>query len=251
MDLLPPDLSPWLAAALVALSFLTSFITASAGLGGGVIMLAAMASVLPAPAVIPAHGVIQLGSNLGRSVVLRRFVHWRVLGWFALGAIAGAAIGGALFVSLPAALLELVIGAFILYSVWGPKFGRRRIADRAYAAVGVATTFLTMFVGGTGPFVAAFVSPDRFGKEPTVATHGACMTVQHGLKVAVFGLFGFAFGPWIALLAAMIGAGFLGTLVGRAVLLRLPERAFRIAFRTVLTLLALRLLWSGLAQIGP
>jgi len=249
MELLPADFSPWLAASLVLLSFVTSLITASAGLGGGVIMLAAMASVMPAPAVIPTHGLIQLGSNVGRAAILRQFVHWPVLGWFAAGAVVGAAVGGSVIVSLPPVVLKLVIGAFILYSVWGPKFSRRRIADKAYAAVGVATTFLTMFVGGTGPFVAAFVSPDRFGKEPTVATHAACMTVQHALKVFVFGLFGFAFGPWLVLLAAMIAAGFAGTLTGRAVLLRLPERAFKIAFKTVLTLLALRLLWSGLSTL--
>ncbi len=245
MELLPEGFSPWLAAALVGLSFFTSLLTASAGLGGGVIMLAAMASVMPAPAVIPTHGVIQLGSNAGRAVLMRDWVNVPVLVWFAAGALVGAVLGGALFVALPGDVLKLVIGLFVLWSVWGPKFRKVRIADRAFAVVGVATTFLTMFVGGTGPFVAAFVKPDRFGKEPTVGTHAACMTVQHGLKVAVFGLFGFAFGPWLILLAAMIVGGFLGTLAGRAVLLRLPERAFAIVFKTVLTVLALRLVWSA------
>lgn len=245
MDLLPADFSPWLAAGLVAVSFLSSLLTVTAGLGGGTIMIAVMASVMPAPAVIPTHGVIQLGSNAGRAAVLRQFVNRPVLAWFTVGALVGAVAGGSVMVVLPPAVIKLVIGAFILWSVWGPKFSRRRISDPAFAPVGVGTTFLTMFVGGTGPFVAAFVSPERFGKEPTVATHAACMTVQHGLKVAVFGFFGFAFGPWIPLLIAMVVGGFLGTLVGRMVLLRLPERAFLVAFKTVLTLLALRLLWSA------
>ena len=74
------------------------------------------------------------------------------------------------------------------------------------------TTFLTMFVGGTGPFVAAFISPDRFGKEETVASHASCMTMQHGLKVIVFGLFGFAFGPWLPLLASAGLVGLVATL---------------------------------------
>ncbi len=250
MELLLADFSPLLAAALVGLSFLTSMLTASAGLGGGVIMLAVMASVMPAPAVIPTHGVIQLGSNAGRAALMRAWINRPVLAWFSAGALVGALLGGSVFVALPPDVLKLIIGLFVLYSVWGPKFRRVRIADRAYSAVGAATTFLTMFVGGTGPFVAAFISPDRFGKEPTVATHGACMTVQHGLKVAVFGLFGFAFGPWLVLLAAMIAGGFLGTLAGRAVLLKLPERAFTIVFRTVLTLLALRLVWSAAAGLS-
>jgi uncharacterized membrane protein YfcA len=75
------------------------------------------------------------------------------------------------------------------------------------------------------------------------------MTVQHGFKVAVFIVLGFAFGPWLALLAAMIAGGFLGTLAGRAILLRLPERTFAIVFKSVLTLLALRLLWSAVTGL--
>jgi uncharacterized membrane protein YfcA len=246
MSLLPPEVGLWLAASLVALSFVTSMLTASAGLGGGVIMLAAIASTVPPAAVIPVHGVIQLGSNSGRAVLLAGHVVRPVLGYFAAGALVGALVGGQLYVNLPGHVLKLVIALFILYTVWGPKFRRVRIASWAYSLAGFATSFVTMFVGGTGPFVAAFISPDRFGKEQTVATHAACMTLQHGFKVLIFGLLGFAFGPWLALMAAMVAGGFLGTMAGRAVLLRLPERAFKIAFKTVLTLLALRLLWSAL-----
>ncbi|MEX2480674.1 MAG: sulfite exporter TauE/SafE family protein [Gammaproteobacteria bacterium] len=250
MNLLPADFSPWLAAALTALSFVSSMLTASAGLGGGVIMLAVMATVMPPSAVIPTHGVIQLGSNAGRAFIMRDAVDRKVVGWFALGAVVGAAFGGSVMVALRPGVLELILGLFILFSAWGPQFRKLRIADRGFALVGVATTFLTMFVGGTGPFVAAFVNPDRFGKEATVATHGACMTIQHGFKVAVFIALGFAFGPWLALLAMMIAAGFLGTLTGRAVLLELPERTFKGVFRAVLTLLALRLLWSAATALA-
>jgi len=245
LELLPADFSPWLAAALVVLSFFTSLLTATAGLGGGVIMLAAMASVMPPLAVIPTHGVIQLGSNAGRAYVMRHAVNRPVVAWFAGGAVVGAVIGGSLFVALPGATLKLILGLFILYSVWGPKLRKVRVPDKGFLGVGVATTFITMFVGGTGPFVAAFVNPDRFGKEATVGTHAACMTTQHGFKVAVLVVLGFAFAPWLPLLGAMIVAGFLGTLTGRAVLMKIPEKTFKIVFKTVLTLLALRLLWSA------
>ncbi len=250
MGLLPAETGPWVAAALIALSFIASMLTASAGLGGGTIMLAALASTLPAAAVIPVHGVIQLGSNAGRAVLLFGHVNRPVLAYFAAGAVLGAAIGGQLYVNLPSAVLKLVIGLFILYTVWGPKFRKRRISNRLYVVAGAATTFLTMFVGGTGPFVAAFISPDRFGKEETVASHAACMTIQHGFKVLVFGFLGFVFWPWLALIVTMVAAGFVGTMAGRAVLLRMHERVFKIAFRTVLTLLALRLVWSAVQTLS-
>ena len=121
-----------------------------------------------------------------------------------------------------------MIGLFVLYSVWGPKFRRQRIADLAFIPVGVVLGFLTMFVGGTGPFVAAFISPDTFGKEPISATHGACMTVPHGFKVLMFAFLGFSFAPWMGLIAMMTVTGVLGIWAGRSVLLKLPERAFKI-----------------------
>jgi uncharacterized membrane protein YfcA len=242
---LPAELTPWLAASLLVVSFVASFITASAGIGGGVLMLATLASVLPAAAVIPVHGVVQIGSNAGRAFLLRAHVDRRVLAFYVAGAVLGVLVGGSVYAVLPPDTIRVVLGLFILYSVWGPKLGRTRLANRAFLLVGSVTSFLTMFVGGTGPFVACFLDPGRFGKEGTVATHAACMTMQHSLKVAMIAFIGFAFGPWVVPLAAIIAAGFLGTMAGRAVLLRLPEHAFRSAFRVVLTLLALRLLWSA------
>lgn len=249
MTLLPPEISTWVAVGLVVISFLASLLTVAAGLGGGTVMLATIASTVPPAAVIPVHAVIQLGSNGGRALLMTPHVVKPVLGWFAAGAVVGAVVGGQLYVNLPGYILKLVLGVFILYAVWGPKLRSTRIGHRAFAGVGLVTTFLTMFVGGTGPFLAAFVNPDRFGKDGTVATHGACMTFQHGFKALVFGLLGFAFTPWLFLLAAMILAGFLGTLAGRAVLVRLPERTFRIIFRVALTLLALRLLYSAVSEM--
>ncbi len=109
-------------------------------------------------------------------------------------------------------------------------------------------SFCTMFVGATGPFVASFISPDRLERHAVVATHGACMTLQHTLKVVAFGFLGFAFLPWAPLLVAMIGAGFVGTLIGRRVLDRLPHDVFARFFKVVLTLLALRLLYAAVAS---
>jgi uncharacterized membrane protein YfcA len=71
------------------------------------------------------------------------------------------------------------------------------------------------------------------------------MTIQHGLKGIAFGFLGFQFLPWLPVMAAMIASGFIGTLAGRRILQRLPERLFTKLFRLVLTVLGLRLLLLG------
>ena len=46
-------------------------------------------------------------------------------------------------------------------------------------------------------------------------------------------------------MAAMIASGFLGTLAGRQVLMRIDEQKFKFALNAILVLLALRLIWAG------
>ena len=55
---------------LSSVSFIASLFTASMGLGGGTLVLATMAIILPPTVLIPIHAVIQLGSNGGRVALM-------------------------------------------------------------------------------------------------------------------------------------------------------------------------------------
>jgi uncharacterized membrane protein YfcA len=112
---------------------------------------------------------------------------------------------------------------------------------------GTLTTFVSMFVGATGPLVAAIVRQDSRDRLQTVATFAMAMTLQHAPKALVFGAAGFVFSEWLPLIAAMICSGALGTWVGLRLLQRMEEALFARVFKWLLTLLALRLLYQGLA----
>ncbi len=246
MELIPPELSMLSAVGLVVLSFITSMLTAAVGIGGGLLMLTVMVSFLPPIIVLPVHGVIQLGSNGGRLAVMRQHVDWRIWRYFAIGSILGVILAGQVFINLSLEVLRALLGLFVLYAVWTPKLKPSNIALKGYTLVGIGTTFITMFVGATGPLVSSFLSPKKLGRERVVATLAACMTIQHGLKGIAFGVLGFYFQPWIPVIVIMIATGFLGTLLGRRILKRLPERLFSRLFRIVLTVLAGRLLYLAI-----
>ena len=76
------------------------------------------------------------------------------------------------------------------------------------------------------------------------------MTLQHGLKVVAFGLLGFAYAPWAWFILGMIGAGVLGTLLGKQVLERMTDLSFRRALDVILVLISLRLIWQGVTGWG-
>ena len=72
---------------LVVLSFFTSMMTATLGIGGGVLLLAVMAGTMPVSALIPVHGLVQLGSNGNRALMTVKHIDWRMLKYFSLGAV--------------------------------------------------------------------------------------------------------------------------------------------------------------------
>lgn len=243
--LVPPGVSGWGTTLLLGASTLGSFITAAFGVGGGVMLLGVMTLFMPVTAVIPLHGVVQAGSNVGRTALLWRHIRWPVLLAFAAGGVVGAGLGSQLLVRLPQAWLELALGAFILWSCWGPMPRMQHGSVWRVGIGGAVTSVLTLFVGATGPFVAAFLRALRLDRFRHMATFSACMVTQHGLKIVVFGLLGFAFGPYLAFLAGMLACGFAGTVLGRLVLGRMDDRLFRHSLTALLTLLALRLLYVG------
>lgn len=245
-QLLPPEVSPMIALALLAISFLGSFITAAFGIGGGVVVLAVLASLLPPAALIPVHGVVQLGSNAGRTFLMRAYIDRPTLGVFLIGAVVGIVIGGLVVFELSPAIIQIAVGLFILWTIFfkPPAFLRHS----AWLAGGFSSV-LTMFFGATGPFVAAYVRTLGFDKMRYVATHSSCMVFQHGLKVIAFGILGFAFGPYVGLIAGMIAVGFLGTMAGKRVLMKIDERIFTRVLQTILILLAARLVWAGATEL--
>lgn len=233
----------WTVAGLVVCaSFFTSLLTAAFGIGGGAVLLGVLASLLPPVVLIPVHGLVQLGSNVGRAALMFRHRDPSVLLPFTLGSVVGVAFGGSVVVQLPPAVIQVGVGLFILWTVLAkpPAFLRG-----SAAIAGGFSSFLTMFFGGTGPFVAAYVKTMNLPRMSHIATHALLMSVQHLLKTVAFGFLGFAFGPWLPLIVAMILSGLLGTMAGERVLARIDERKFRLILNGMLAFLAARLIWEG------
>lgn len=249
--LLPPDISADIALWLMLASVLTSGITASLGAGGGVMMLALMALWLPPAAIIPVHGMVQLGSNAGRVTMTLRSVDWKAMAAFVPGVVLGAAAGAWLLVALPPWVWQLTIALFVLYLCWGPKLPALALGRGGVFVASTLTTFISLFVGATGPLVAAFIKQMHQDRFVTIATFAMAMTLQHLPKAIVFGFAGFLFRDWIWLIGGMILCGFAGTWLGLKLLSKLSNQYFHRIFNLVLTLLALRLLWLAISGWLP
>ena len=247
---LPAAVPAWAAILAVAAAFLSAALTAAFGLGGGLALLAVMSAVFPASAVIPVHGVAQLGSNTGRFFLQLKDAVWPIVLWFSAGSVIGAMLGGRLAIEMPVWALRGGVAFFILFTVWGPKPAGFSPGAVSFFSTGVVGSFLTMFFGATGPIAATMLSATKLDRLHTVATHAACMVFQHGMKILVFGVLGFAYAAWAWLIGAILIFGFAGTYLGTRFLRRMPEPTFKRGFKIVLTAISLYLLVAAIAGYG-
>ena len=225
----------------------TSFITTAFGIGGGAILIGLLAIKLPPFALLPIHGIVQIGSNFGRTLIFLKDIRRDVLIPFSIGTIIGSSLGGTIFIQIEPWLLQLAVAIFILWSVFGkiPTIGASHVVFG-----GMFSGFFTMFFGASGPLVAGIVKTMKLEPVKHLATHSALMTIQHLIKVIIFGFVGFVYAEYFFLITAMIISGFVGTMIGKNVLVTFGKKYFKLVLNIVLSLIALNLTWNAVKMSG-
>jgi len=245
-----PEIDGWMFILFTVLACFTAAFGVVAGLGGGVLLIGIMATVFPPVALVPVHGVVQAGSNITRTIIAHRLVMKQAIIPFAIGAVIGSAIGGKIVVSIPVALMQAILGVFMLYVCFSPKITAGMPTQKRFFALGAVGAFISMFIGATGTILAPWVRGVSDDRRIFVATHSCIMMFIHGLKVIVFVVLGFEFFAYLPLMATMVTAGFLGNWIGFKLLNVMEEQLFRRVFQVVLVLLSLRLLWGAANNAG-
>ncbi len=246
MDLLyftfPEELSEFSIIFLIFSSIFTSFISAAFGIGGGAVFLGLLAIFLNPIALLPVHGSVQIASNFGRMLLMIKDVYKKPILPFFIGTIIGSLFGGYTFIQFPGWFIQLIVGIFILWTVYGKI---PAIKSRYIIIGGVFSSFLTMFFGATGPFIAGMVKTMKLNPLSHTATHAALMSMQHAIKVLVFGFMGFSFSDYFHIILLMIISGFIGTYIGKKVLIKFGQKYFKIFLNSILTIISIYLILNG------
>lgn len=235
-------------AILAAAAFATSILSAVVGMAGGITLLAVMLLFLEPLAAIPLHGVIQLVSNTSRTAIQRKHVDLHILLRYSALLVPMSWVGLHLANALPAAATRVMIGIFVLIATWFPGWlllgthPEETNPGRRFLALGGVVGVLNMTIGATGPLIAPFFLNLGLDRRALVGTKAACQTLGHLVKIALFGMAGFAFAPYLVLLVAAGACVVVGTWIGSQILERVSERFFRRLYMGVLTVIALRLL---------
>lgn len=231
-------------------AFFTSILSGMLGMGGGILLLTIMMSYYPPTVLIPIHGVIQWVSNASRIAINLEHVVMSIFIPAFLGSVLGGAIASQVVWSVPESLFRWIIGVFILLITWVPFKGvlaKIRVhRTRKFFSLGAIVTFISLFVGATGPLLAPFFLQEDINRKQIVATKASVQFNVHTMKILVFFFSGFLFSQYISIIISMSVAAFLGTYVGKKLLGFVNEKAFRVIFKTLITLLALRVLYKNI-----
>ena len=72
---------------IVVMAFITATLSGVLGLAGGLVLMGALAVVLPVSAAFVTHGLLQLVANGWRAILHRKHVRWDIVGWYALASL--------------------------------------------------------------------------------------------------------------------------------------------------------------------
>lgn len=244
-----------LTALLPIIAFFTALLSGIFGMAGGMVLMGALALLLPISAAFVTHGIIQIVSNGWRAFLNRADIVWPIIGWYALAAF----VAGAIFASIawvPSRPIVFVALGLVGLSVWLPA--RRFALDarrptHAFAS-GFLVTATNLLAGVAGPLLDIFFVRTTLTRHQIVATKALTQVFAHLAKILVYGvpLFFAAAGaemPWFAILLA-IPLTLLGTRVGKAVLDRMSDASFLGWTRWIVSLIGLVYLVRGLMLLG-
>ncbi|MGH8246222.1 MAG: sulfite exporter TauE/SafE family protein [Gammaproteobacteria bacterium] len=237
----PADPIFWL---IVLGSFVASAISGAFAIGGGFLMLAIVAAFFPISAIVPMHSALMLGTSFGRSWFFRKYVHWPIVVPFVLGCLIGAPAGTRIYVDLPEMVIAIVVGVFMLIALWFPPIGWRSRIRHPFFYVGIVHSFLSSLFS-FGGVMQPLMMRTRLDKMQVIATLAVALMFMNIFKLGGYAAFGFEFRPYAFLIVAAIAAGVGGAAVGKRIIQRIPEERFRIAFKVIMTVLALQLFYRA------
>lgn len=224
---------------VVFMAFVTATLSGVFGMAGGLVLMGALAVVLPVQAAFVAHGVLQLVANGWRSVLHRKYVRWDIVGWYALASLLAGVVVAFLSFTPSKPLLFLLLG-LVPGLTWLPQRWIRLDAAQPPQAFlsGLSVTGLNLTAGVAGPLLDIFFVRTELSRHAIVATKATTQVFAHSAKIVVYGaplaMGGGGMPPWW-MFALAIPLSMAGTAVGGRILNQMTDVNFRRWTRWIVT----------------
>ena len=231
---------------LVLAGIIAYIISTLSGGGGALLMLPIVGFYLSPSVVAP---VVNLGNMIGRPVRLFLFwqhIQWKIVAYYVPSAILGAIVGAFIFVQLDTGWLQILLGLFLISTVFQFRFGKRKqsfpMKNIYFIPLGFIVTLISTLFGATGAVMNPFYLNIGLLKEKMIATKTANSFLAGMAQLSSYAFLGALKGDlwWYGLLIG-IGAT-IGNIIGKNLLQKMTDETFR-------KLVILIMVMSGLVLI--
>lgn len=245
------------AAFLLFAAFATATLSGVFGMAGGLVLMGALAMVLPVSAAFVTHGILQLVANGWRAILHRKHVNWAIVGFYGAASLVAAVLVALIAFAPSKPLLYLLLG-LVPGLTWLPQDKLRLDAAKPVHALtsGFLVTGLNLTAGVAGPLLDIFFVRTALTRHAIVATKAATQVFSHLAKILVYGAPLLTTPskdmPPVWLFALAIPLSMAGTVAGGRILDRMSDVNFKRWTRWLVTgvgvlylIQAAQLFWRG------
>jgi len=211
--------------------FIAYIISTISGGGGAMLLLPIVGFYLSPALVAP---VVNLGNMIGRPVRLYLFwkdINWQIVKYYVPSSILAAILGSYFFSKMNAEWLQLLLGLFLVSTVFQYRFGKRKRSFNMKIAyfipLGFIVTFISTIFGASGAILNVFYLNIGLTKEKLIATKTANSFLAGIALLSSYTFFGVLEGE-LWLYGGLIGLGAaIGNWFGKRLLQKISEDTFR------------------------
>ena len=201
------------------------------GGGGALLLLPVLSLIIYSKSLAP---MVNLGVFIGRPVRLALFwnnIHWRIVWFYIPSSIIGAIIGGYAFSFLNAEWIKIILGLFLVSTLFQYKWGRTAKSFEVkvwhFIPLGLCISFISTIVGATGAIMNPFYLNYGLEKEQLIGTKTANSFFTGIFQIGSYSFFG-ALTTETIQLGIILGIGIaFGNYIGKKWLNRLTNLQFR------------------------
>lgn len=228
-----------------------ALISSLTGLGGGTLILAGLMLVYPPEIALPLHSFTQITANGLRTGIFFKQVNWKVVGFYSLLMIPFAWLAGILFDHVNSSWLKIIVGVFIIVSVFPFRFKPKdEPQEITFVILGAVSGFLAVFVGAVGPMVMPFFNRLKLPREAMLSTKSAGqMLLQASKIIAFWGAAGIEFSTLTNHIAILISGTLVGVLVSIPIGKKISDEKFNQLINILMFFIAIKLLFEGTKEI--
>lgn len=208
-----------------------TFSTLSGG-GGALLSVPVVTALLGANFTAP---VVNLGTFIGRPsrlILFWKSIDWKVVIFYTPSALVGSWVAAWWFHSLQADWLRLLLGIFLISTLFQYKYGKKKrsfpMKLAYFIPLGFVVSTLVTLIGAIGPVLNPFYLNYGLKKEDLIGTKTANAFILGIAQVSGYTFFGLLKGEYWGYGLALGAGALIGNVIGKRFLQKMKAHTFRV-----------------------